>query len=120
MPTKRKSARSSKTSAAPIERVRRSRVARDIISGLKEAAAFARGEISLPVRMVNVPEPVDVRALRSKLGLSQSEFASQYGISLRTLQEWEQGRTSPDSAVRAYLTVIERNPQAVIEALAGQ
>jgi len=118
MPTKRKSARSSKTSAAPIERVKRSRVARDIISGLKEAAAFARGEISLPVRMVNVPEPVDVRALRSKLGLSQSEFASRYGISLRTLQEWEQGRTSPDSAVRAYLTVIERNPRAVIEALA--
>ena len=62
MPTKRKSARSSKTSAAPIERVRRSRVARDIISGLKEAAAFARGEISLPVRMVNVSEPADVQA----------------------------------------------------------
>jgi putative transcriptional regulator len=95
-------------------------VARDIISGLKEAAAFARGEISLPVRIVSVPKPVDVRALRSKLGLSQSEFASQYGISLRTLQEWEQGRTSPDSAVRAYLTVIERNPRAVIEALAGR
>jgi putative transcriptional regulator len=53
--------------------------------------------------------PVDVRPLRSKLGLSQSEFASQYGISLRTLQEWEQGRTNPDSAVRAYLAVIERN-----------
>ncbi|MGD0771321.1 MAG: helix-turn-helix domain-containing protein [Candidatus Solibacter sp.] len=94
-------------------------MARDIISGLKEAVAFARGEISLPVRMVNVREPVDVRALRSKLGLSQSEFASQYGISLRTLQEWEQGRTSPDSTVRAYLTVIERNPQAVIEALSA-
>jgi putative transcriptional regulator len=94
-------------------------VARDIVSGLKEAVAFARGEISLPVRIVNVREPVDVRALRSKFGLSQSEFASQYGISLRTLQEWEQGRTSPDSTVRAYLTVIERNPQAVIEALSA-
>jgi putative transcriptional regulator len=95
-------------------------VARDIVSGLKEAVAFARGEISLPVRIVNVREPVDVRVLRSKLGLSQAEFASQYGISLRTLQEWEQGRTSPDSTVRAYLTVIERNPQAVIEALSGR
>jgi hypothetical protein len=52
MPTRRKSARSSGASAAPIERVKRSRVARDIISGLKEAAAFARGEISLPVRVV--------------------------------------------------------------------
>ena len=120
MPTRKKSARSLTTSAAPTKRARRSRVASDIIAGLKEAVAFARGEISLPVRMVNVLEPVDVRALRSKLGLSQSEFASQYGISLRTLQELEQGRTSPDSAVRAYLTVIERNPQAVIEALAGR
>ena len=119
MPTRKKSARSLKTSNAPTERARRSRVARDIVSGLKEAVSFARGEISLPVRIVNVREPVDVRVLRSKLGLSQAEFASQYGISLRTLQEWEQGRTSPDSTVRAYLTVIERNPQAVIEALSG-
>jgi putative transcriptional regulator len=95
-------------------------VARDIIAGLKEAVAFAQGKISLPVRMANVPDPVDVRKIRSKLGVSQSEFATQYGISLRTLQEWEQGRTGPDSAVRAYLTVIARNPRAVIEALAGQ
>ena len=118
MPTRKRSARSLKTSSEPTDRARSSQVARDIVSGLKEAVAFARGEISLPVRLVNVREAVDVRALRSKLGLSQSEFASTYGISLRTLQEWEQGRTSPDSAVRAYLTVIERNPQAVIEALA--
>ena len=119
MPTKKKSVRSLKPSNVPTERPKRSLVARDIISGLKEAVAFARGEISLPVRIVNVPQPVDVRALRSKLGLSQSAFAAQYGISLRTLQEWEQGRTSPDSTVRAYLTVIERNPKAVIEALSG-
>src|ERR1035438_4768475 len=96
MPTKKKSARSLTTSNAPTKRVRRSREAGDIIAGLKEAVAFARGEISLPVRMVNVREPVDVRALRSKLGLSQAEFASQYGISLRTLQEWEHGRKSPE------------------------
>jgi putative transcriptional regulator len=93
-------------------------VASDIISGLKDAVAFSRGTLPLQVRAVDVPDPVDVRALRSKLGLSQSEFAAQYGISHRTLQEWEQGRTRPDSAVRAYLTVIERNPEAVIEALA--
>jgi hypothetical protein len=58
MPTRRKSARSSKASGAPTARAKRSRVARDIISGLKEAAAFARGEISLPVRMVRAePAP---------------------------------------------------------------
>lgn len=119
MPTKKRSVRSSKLSNAPTERQKRSRVAREIISGLREAVAFARGEIALPVRMVHVREAVDVRALRAKLGLSQSKFASQYGISLRTLQEWEQGRTTPDSTVCAYLTVIERNPQAVIEALSA-
>ena len=62
MPAKRKSARPSKTSAAPTGRAKRSPVARDIVSGLNEAVAFARDEISLPVRMVNVSEPADVRA----------------------------------------------------------
>ena len=117
MPTRRKSARSSGALSAPTQRAKRSRVARDIISGLKEAAAFTRGEISLPVRMVNVLEPVDVRALRSKLGLSQSEFAREYGFSVRTLQEWESGGAKPPSAVRAYFTVIDRNPKAVRAAL---
>jgi len=117
MPTGKSSASSSKASSEKPKGPRRSRVASDIISGLKDAVAFSRGTLSLRVRTVEVPDPVDVRALRSKLGLSQAEFAAQYGISQRTLQEWEQGRTRPDSAVRAYLTVIERNPQAVIEAL---
>jgi hypothetical protein len=62
MPAKREAARSSKATGAPTGRPKRSPVAREIISGLKEAAAFARGEISLPVRMVDVSEPVEVRA----------------------------------------------------------
>jgi putative transcriptional regulator len=110
MPTKKSFVKSSRASS-------RGSIARDLVAGLKEAAAFARGEISLPVRIVNVPAHIDVGEVRAKLGLSQSEFASQYGFSLRTLQEWEQGRTRPDIAVRAYLTVIDRNSKAVIEAL---
>src|SRR5215469_16749665 len=115
MPTKRKSAKLSKTSNAKTKT--RSRVARDILTGLKEAAAFSRGEISLPVRIVYVPERVDVRAIRTKSGLSQAEFALRYGFNRRTLQDWEQGRVQPEGQVRAYLTVIARNPQAVEEAL---
>jgi putative transcriptional regulator len=88
------------------------------VSGLKEAAAFARGEISLPVRTIQVPAAVDVRAIRAKLGVSQSEFAARYGFTVRTIQEWEQRRARPDSAVRAYLTVIERDSAAVEAALA--
>jgi len=62
-------------------------------------------------------EDVDVRAIRSKLGLSQAEFSRRYALSPRSLQEWEQGRRRPESAVRAYLTVIDKNPEAVEEAL---
>ena len=58
-----------------------------------------------------------VRDVREGLGLSQSEFAQQFGLSLRSLQEWEQARRLPDTAVLAYLRVIQRNPTAVQSAL---
>jgi putative transcriptional regulator len=76
-----------------------------------------RGEIPLRSRTIRVPDEVDVRAVREKSGLSQSQFADRYGFNPRTIQDWEQGRARPDSAVRAYLTVIERNPNAVAKAL---
>jgi DNA-binding transcriptional regulator YiaG len=58
-----------------------------------------------------------VREVRESLGLSQSEFARRFGLSLRSLQEWEQARRLPDMAVLTYLRVIERNPKAVQAAL---
>jgi putative transcriptional regulator len=58
-----------------------------------------------------------VREVREGLGLSQSEFARQFGLSLRSLQEWEQARRLPDAAVLTYLRVIERDPKAVRSAL---
>ena len=58
-----------------------------------------------------------VHEVREGLGLSQSEFAQQFGLSLRSLQEWEQARRLPDTAVLAYLRVIQRNPTAVQSAL---
>ena len=98
---------------------RLSRVGRDVVAGLKEAIAHARGEIRLPMREYEVPGPVDVKAIRAKLGLSQSEFSRRYGFSVRTLQDWEIGRSKPPSAARAYLIVIERCPQTVERALLG-
>ena len=91
-----------------------------VIQGLREAVAHARGEISLPVRHVYIPDRLDVKAVRKKTRLSQSEFAGRYGFRTQTLQEWEHGRSQPDSAVRAYLLVIERNRRAVEEALRGR
>ena len=58
-----------------------------------------------------------VRLLRKRLGLSQSEFAERYRINIARLRDWEQGRSTPDSAILAYLTVIEREPEAVKRAL---
>ena len=57
---------------------------------------------------------------RTRSGLSQAQFAEVLGVSTRTLQEWEQGRRRPESAVRAYLTVIDRNPEAVEKALTNK
>jgi len=54
-----------------------------------------------------------VRRAREELGLSQKEFATRYAINLRRLQDWEQGRFAPDSAMLAYLKVIEREPETV-------
>jgi len=75
----------------------------------------SRGEIEL--KSYTLPGPIDIKAIRKKVGMSQSEFAVAFALNRRTLQEWEQGKTSPDNAVRAYLTVIDRNTQAVVEAL---
>lgn len=119
MTRKRKSASSSGPLKKKASTRRRSQLGDDIIRGLEEGLAHVRGERKLQVRVVQVPEEIDVRAIREKAGLSQSEFAARYGFNLRTLQEWEQGRTRPDNAIRAYLTVIDRNPRAVDAALAS-
>ena len=109
--------RSKRVSKRAPERL--SRVGRDVVHGLKEAAAHARGEISLRAYEYDVPGPVDVKAIRAKSELSQSQFARRYGFSTRTLQDWELGRAQPPSAVRAYLTVIGRFPETVEKALLG-
>lgn len=60
---------------------------------------------------------INVKKLRESLQLSQSAFAKRYGVSLRTLMDWEQGRSSPDTAAQALLKVISHAPDTVVEAL---
>jgi putative transcriptional regulator len=98
-------------------RPKHSKLGRQVIEGLKLVEKHVKGEIELPVRYVDVPDFVDVKAVREKSGLTQAEFARRYGISPRSLQEWEQGRRQPEGAVRAYLLVIDRDPRAVEMAL---
>jgi putative transcriptional regulator len=91
------------------------RLGRALVDGMTQVLSHVRGEIEL--KSYTLPGPIDVKAIRKKVGMSQSEFASAFALNRRTLQEWEQGKTAPDNAVRAYLTVIDRNPEAVVEAL---
>ena len=72
-----------------------------------------------PERETHLKRVPRVKVMRRALGLTQEEFAARFRIPLGTLRDWEQGKTEPDQAARAYLTVIARNPKAVVEALTG-
>ena len=103
-----------------MRKAKHSRMGKRLIRAMKEVVDHVEGRTALRMRYAETPEDVDVKAIRLRLGLSQAEFSRRYGVSRRSLQEWEQGRRRPEGAVRAYLTVIERNPKAVQEALAGK
>lgn len=118
MLTKKNSGRRSKKLSAASSKPR-SRLAQNLMKSMGEVQEFLDGKRALHVRHYDVPERINVRAIREKVGMSQAQFALRFAISPRTLQEWEQGRRLPDATVRAYLVVIDRNPRAVEEALAG-
>ena len=84
----------------------RRNVGREILEGLRE---LKRGDVG---RVVNVP---GVATIRARTGLSQAKFASLLGVSVRTLQEWEQGRRAPTGAARTLLMVAAKNPRALLE-----
>jgi len=81
-------------------------IAAEIVQGLQE---IRRGQIG---RVINVP---DVAKTRDKTGLSQTRFAELLGVSVRTLQDWEQGRRAPSGAARTLLMIAAKNPLALIE-----
>ncbi|MGK6314229.1 helix-turn-helix domain-containing protein [Neorhizobium sp. DT-125] len=84
--------------------------------GLKEALAWKRGELALET--VNIdPMPVErIRAIRKKVAKSAKEFERRFGIPAATVNNWEQGRRSPDPAGRLLLKVIEQAPEIVEKA----
>jgi putative transcriptional regulator len=86
-----------------------------MIASAKQALAFAKGENNAAV--VHIPDEIDTARIRRKIHMSQSRFAAYFGVSVRTIQEWEQGRVVPSGAARAFLTVIDREPDAVRRAL---
>jgi putative transcriptional regulator len=88
----------------------------DLVSSIKEAGKIHRGEMKASRTFVFEPE--DVRQIREKLHKSQSEFARMIGVSVSTLQNWEQGRRQPEGPARALLVVASKAPNVVAKALA--
>jgi putative transcriptional regulator len=84
-------------------------------NSLRGAIAVVRKQSKAPAFFV-LPE-VDVRAIREKLNLSQEDFASAFGFSVHQMRLWEQGRSRPLAAIRAYLMIINRAPNDVLELL---
>jgi putative transcriptional regulator len=89
----------------------------NLVTSIRQAGRIRRGEVK-PSR-VNQFAPPDIRAIRRRLGQSQTEFARMIGVSVATLQNWEQGRRQPEGPARALLKVAAVNPQAVAAALAS-
>jgi putative transcriptional regulator len=88
-----------------------------ILRSVRGARAYARGEAGEGF-VAHVPEAVDVKAIRTKLHLSQDAFARRFGFTLAAVRDWEQHRRQPEQAARVLLLVIAHNPTAVTEALA--
>ena len=93
-----------------------SKAGESILRGARQALAYAKGERDGFI--AHVPEVLDVKAIRSRLGLTQAAFAARFGFDLRAVENWEQGRRQPERPARAFLRVIEREPDAVLRALA--
>ena len=93
----------------------REREFRQLVASVRQAGRIRRGQLK-PGRVFEFG-PADIKAIRVKLKKSQSEFALMIGVSAATLQNWEQGRRSPEGPARALLKVAAENPRAVERAL---
>ena len=90
----------------------------DIMAGLDEVADIIAGTADTSAHRVHTP--VDVKAIRKRLGLSQERFAQEFQLSVGAVRDWEQGRKQPEAGTRNYLKVIARAPDTVRQALATE
>ena len=86
-----------------------------MMNGLNDVEAFLAGEQK--GFKAHVPQEVDVKAIRNRLGMTQARFSNTFGFSLDAIKHWEGGRRTPEAPARTLLTVIDKNPAAVLTAL---
>ena len=95
----------------------RTQVGKEVETALGEVLAHVRGEVDLPCRIVDDPAAEHIRAVRKRMKLNRQKFADRFGLDARAVQDWEQGRRVPDRSARVLLTVIDRDPEAVVRVL---
>ena len=86
-----------------------------MMDGLNDVEAFLAGKQE--GFKAHVPQEVDVKAIRNRLGMTQAKFSGVFGFSLDAIKHWEGGRRTPEAPARTLLTVIDKNPAAVLSAL---
>jgi putative transcriptional regulator len=86
-----------------------------MMDGLNDVEAFLAGKHE--GFKAHVPQEVDVKAIRNRLGMTQARFSNTFGFSLDAIKHWEGGRRTPEAPARTLLTVIDKNPAAVLTAL---
>ena len=89
-----------------------SKIFNDTLAGLNEAVEYAKSNVTEAV--VHEIEPLDIKAIRTKVGMTQPEFARAVGVKLPTLRHWERGDRRPSGSALALLNLIARHPQQVI------
>ena len=87
----------------------------DLKTGLSEIDDFLEGKQE--GYKVSVPAQIDVKIIRKRLHMTQARFSAAFGFSLDAVKHWEGGRRTPEASARAFLTVIAKNPRAVLSAL---
>ena len=88
-----------------------------VAAGLDEARAYLDGTADKRRYRVHVPAKIDVKKIRTRLGLSQESFAATYGFAVSAVRDWEQGRRRPERSARILLKIVEKEPEAVTRAL---
>lgn len=93
------------------------KVGKRLIESAEQALEFAKGEAKEADYRVHIPEGINVKKIRQQFHMSQARFAKHFGFSVRTLQEWEQGRNVPRGVAKHFLVVLHKEPEAVRRAL---
>ena len=88
-------------------------IGQEILDGIRDVKAYKAGTKAL--RVHTLKEPATPKIIRAKLKLSQSAFAGLMGVSLRTVQDWEQGRRKPSGPAVALLRIAEQKPEVFMQ-----